>query len=164
MVTKWGNITLEKVNENGAALAGASFSVYTTAADAKAGTNPVTLGGQTVFTVAANGQLTISGLRYSNFANGATVAPGDPAYRTYYLVETTAPDGYELLAAPVSFLVTAATTAVGVDLQVKNVPSNSGFELPFTGGPGTTILYGAGLLILAGAVLLLVRSRRASNS
>jgi len=162
--TKWGNITLEKVNQNGTALAGASFSVYATAADAKAGTNPVTLGGKTVFTVAANGQLTISGLRYSDFANGATVAPGDPAYRTYYLVETTAPAGYELLAAPISFLVTAATTAVGVDLQVKNVPSNSGFELPFTGGPGTTILYGAGLLILAGAVLLLVRSRRASNS
>jgi fimbrial isopeptide formation D2 family protein len=164
VVTKWGNITIQKVDQNDAALAGASFSVYGNQADAKAGTNPITLGGQTVFTVGANGQLTISGLRYSDFANGATVAPGDAGYNTYYLVETTAPTGYELLAAPVSFLVTAATTAVGVDLQVKNVPSNAGFQLPFTGGPGTTVLYGAGILILAGAVLLFVRSRRTSNN
>lgn len=164
VVTKWGNITIQKVDQNGAALAGASFSVYANQADAKAGTNPINLGGQTVFTVAANGQLTISGLRYSDFANGATVASGNPGYITYYLAETTAPSGYELLAAPISFLVNAATTAVGVDLQVKNVPSNAGFQLPFTGGPGTTVLYGAGILILAGAVLLFARSRRASKS
>lgn len=164
VITKWGNITLEKINEKGAALAGASFSVYTSAADAKAGTNPVTLGGQTVFTVGANGQLTITGLRYSDWADGAAVAPGDPKYRTYYLVETVAPSGYELLAEPISFLVTSATTAVGVDLQVKNVPSNGGFQLPFTGGPGTTFLYGAGILIMAGAVLLLVRNRRANSN
>lgn len=164
VVTKWGGMTLQKVNENGAALAGASFSVYATEADAKAGTNPITLSGQTVFTVAADGTLTISGLRYSDWANGAAVAPGSPDYRTYYLVETTAPTGYELLAQPVSFLINAATTTVGVDLQVKNVPSNGGFQLPLTGGVGTGILYAAGALLLAGAALMLVRSRRRTNN
>lgn len=164
VVTKWGNLTLEKVNENGAALAGASFSVYASEADAKAGTNPINLAGETVFTVGANGQLTITGLRYSDFADGVALVPGDANYRTYYLVETVAPSGYELLAEPITFLVNAATTTVGVDLQVKNVPSNGGFELPFTGGPGTTLLYGGGILLLAGAALLLVRNRRASNN
>ncbi len=68
VVTKWGGeMTLEKVNENGTALAGASFSVYTNEADALAGTNPVALNGQSVFTVAADGTLTISGLRYSDW-------------------------------------------------------------------------------------------------
>lgn len=163
VVTKWGSMTLEKINDKGAALAGASFSVYATEADAKAGTNPVTLGGATVFTVGANGQLTISGLRYSDWANGAAVAAGDPNYRSYYLVETTAPSGYELLAEPINFTITAATTAAGVDLQVKNVPSNNGFKLPLTGGPGTTLLYLGGLLLLVGALVLFIRSRRTSH-
>jgi len=164
VVTKWGEMTLQKVNENGAALAGAAFSVYTNEADAKAGTNPVDLNGQTVFTVAADGTLTISGLRYSDWANGAAVAPGTPDYRTYYLVETTAPAGYELLAEPVSFLINGTTTTVGIDLEVKNIPSNSGFQLPLTGGVGTGILYAAGALLVVGAALMFLRNRRTSNN
>jgi fimbrial isopeptide formation D2 family protein/LPXTG-motif cell wall-anchored protein len=163
VVTKWGEITLKKVNQDGAALAAASFSVYASEADALAGTNPINLGGQTTFTVAADGTLTISGLRYSDWANGAAVAPGSTDYRTYYLVEVAAPNGYELLAKPVSFLVNSATTTVGVDLEVKNVPSNGGFELPLTGGMGTGVLYAAGILLLVGAGLLFVRSRRTAE-
>jgi LPXTG-motif cell wall-anchored protein len=157
-------MTLQKVDENAAALAGASFSVYTNEADAKAATNPVDIDGQSVFTVAGDGTLTISGLRYSDWANGAAVAPGDPDYRTYYLVETTAPAGYELLAGPVSFLINSATTAIGIDLSVKNMPSNAGFELPLTGGVGTGLLYVAGALMVVGAGLLFLRSRRKSSN
>lgn len=164
VITKWGEITIEKTNENGTALSGASFSVYANEADAKAGTNPLTLAGVTVFTVGTNGQLTISGLRYSGWADGAEVAAGDAGFRTYFLVETVAPSGYELLAEPISFLVNSASTAVGIDLKVKNVPSNGGFELPLTGGPGTTVLYGAGILLLAGASLLFVRNRRTNSN
>jgi fimbrial isopeptide formation D2 family protein/LPXTG-motif cell wall-anchored protein len=164
VVTKWGGMTLQKVDENAAALAGASFSVYTNEADAKAATNPVDIDGQSVFTVAGDGTLTISGLRYSDWANGAAVAPGDPDYRTYYLVETTAPAGYELLAGPVSFLINSATTAIGIDLSVKNMPSNAGFELPLTGGVGTGLLYVAGALMVVGAGLLFLRSRRKSSN
>ncbi|MGO4248773.1 SpaH/EbpB family LPXTG-anchored major pilin [Paenarthrobacter sp. RAF54_2] len=164
VATKWGGMTLQKVDENAAALAGASFSVYTNEADAKAGTNPVDIEGQSVFTVAGDGTLTISGLRYSDWANGVAVAPGDADYRTYYLVETTAPTGYELLAEPVSFLINSTTTAVGIDLSVKNIPSNNGFELPLTGGVGTGILYAAGALLVIGAGLLFVRNRRAGRN
>lgn len=160
VVTKWGAITVEKINEYGEALSGASFSVYTSEADAKAGTNPVVIDGQTTFTVAADGTLTISGLRYSDWADGGAVAPGSPGFRTYYLVENAAPAGYELLAEPIEFLVNSSTTTVGVDLQVKNVPSNGGFQLPLTGGTGTALIYTAGVLILLGAVLGILRSRR----
>jgi LPXTG-motif cell wall-anchored protein len=76
------------------------------------------------------------------------------------LVENNAPAGYELLAEPIPFLVTAATTTVGVDLQVKNIPSNGGFQLPLTGGTGTGLIYTAGVLILLGAVIGILRSRR----
>jgi fimbrial isopeptide formation D2 family protein/LPXTG-motif cell wall-anchored protein len=159
--TRWGGITLAKVDGDGAALAGAVFQVFTSAADAAAQSNPVTLGGETSFAADSDGLLTLSGLRYSDFADGATVAPGDPGYRTYYLVEVQAPTGFELLAEPIEFTVTAATTAVGVDLEVTNVESNGGFELPNTGGTGTGLLYLAGIgLIIGGVVFLLVTRRR----
>ncbi|WP_431075338.1 SpaH/EbpB family LPXTG-anchored major pilin [Microbacterium phyllosphaerae] len=161
--TRWGGLTIEKVGQGGAALTGAVFQVYTSAADAAAQTNPVTLAGATDFEVVnADGTLTIAGLRYSDFANGATVAPGDAGYLQYYLVEVQAPDGYELLAEPIEFTITAATTAAGIDLTVINVPHNGGFQLPFTGGTGTGLLYLAGIGLIAGGVVFLVVKRRRS--
>jgi len=160
VITKWGSMTAQKVDENGAALTGAQFSVYLTEADAKAGTNAITLGGQTVFTVGANGQVTISGLRYSDWANGVAVAPGDPNYQTYWLAEVKAPTGYELLAEPIEFTITAATTTVGVDLTIENVPANAGFELPLTGGKGVLVYYVGGALLIGAALMLSIRRRR----
>ena len=164
--TRWGGITVQKVNGSGTALTGAQFQVFTTAADAAAQTNPVTIGGQSTFTVTnTDGTLTISGLRYSDFANGVTVAPGDPGFVQYYLVETVAPTGYELLANPVQFTVTAATSAAGIDLTVTNVPHNAGFELPFTGGTGPGMLYLAGItLIAAGITFLIIKRRRTQRA
>ncbi len=160
VLTKWGDLTVLKTDEAAAPLTGAVFSVYPTEADALAGTNAIVLGGATEFATAADGTVTISGLRYSDWADGAAVAPGDDGYQTYWLAEVVAPDGYELLAEPIEFTITAATTAVGVDLTVENVPSNAGFELPLTGGTGTTVFVAGGLLLLAGAVFLAVYTRR----
>lgn len=159
--TRWGGLTVEKVGPGGQALTGAVFQVFTSAADAAAQTNPVTLNGETEFEVTdADGTLTITGLRYSDFANGATVAPGDAGYLQYYLVEVKAPTGYELLAQPIEFTVTAATTAAGIDLTVTNVPHNGGFQLPFTGGTGSGLLYLVGLGLVAGGIVFLVIKRR----
>lgn len=160
VITKWGSITIEKTDKAGAPLTGAVFAVYATEQDANDGTNPIELNGATEFAVAADGTVTIDGLRYSDWADGIAVAAGDAGYRTYWLAEVVAPDGYELLAAPIEFTITAGTTAAGVDLEVVNVPSNAGFVLPLTGGAGSTLFLAGGVLLLAGAVLLAVRSRR----
>ncbi|WJM15654.1 SpaH/EbpB family LPXTG-anchored major pilin [Microbacterium arborescens] len=162
--TRWGGMTLQKAGTGGEALTGAKFAIFTSEADALAQTNAVSIDGVTEFEVTAtSGELTINGLRYSDFANGATVAEGDPGFIRYYLVETQSPDGYELLAQPVSFLVNAASTATGIDMTVTNVPSNAGFQLPLTGGTGTGLLYLAGgVLVVGGAALFIVsRARRA---
>lgn len=161
VITKWGSVTVHKTNAStGANLAGAVFRVYTSQADADAANNNyVTVGGAFEFTSGADGQLTISGLRYSDWANNAAVAPGQPGYNQYFLVEVKAPTGFELLAAPIPFTVTAATSAVGIDHEVKNVPSNAGFQLPLTGGSGTGLITAAGILLLAGAGVLMLRSR-----
>ena len=161
--TRWGAITIEKTDGTDA-LTGAEFQVFTSAADAEAQANPIALNGETTFAVTnTDGTLTISGLRYSDFANNATVAPGDGGFIQYHLVETKAPSGHELLAEPIQFTINASTTVVGVDLEVVNVPSNAGFQLPMTGGTGAGLLYVAGFAMIAGGLLFLVIRRRADE-
>ncbi|MFB9767978.1 SpaA isopeptide-forming pilin-related protein, partial [Nocardioides kongjuensis] len=97
---------------------------------------------------------------YSDWANGVAVAPGDAGYQTYWLAEVKAPTGYELLAQPVEFTITAATTTVGVDMTVKDVPANAGFQLPLTGGKGIWLYYIGGALLLGAALVLSIRRRQ----
>ncbi|WP_284977005.1 SpaH/EbpB family LPXTG-anchored major pilin [Arthrobacter sp. efr-133-TYG-104] len=163
VVTKWGDIVLHKQDSTtSASLAGATFSVYPTQADAQAGTNAITVAGVNSWTTDASGNLVISGLRYSNWANGAAVNPGQPGYQAYWLVETKAPAGYELLAQPVQTTVTSADPSV-VTVTVNNVLHNAGFQLPFTGGMGTGVLTAGGILVLAGAGLFMITGRRKRN-
>ncbi len=82
---------------------------------------------------------------------------------TYYLVETKAPKGYELLTSKLEFTVAKGTynTTNANPKVVENVPSP---DIPLTGGIGTTIFTVTGLaLILAGVVLFIV-SRKAKKS
>ncbi|MFL6061826.1 MAG: SpaH/EbpB family LPXTG-anchored major pilin [Marmoricola sp.] len=181
VLTKWGSITVQKTDTSGTPLAGAVFSVYPSKADAQAGTRAVTLDGRSSFPVDAAGRLTISGLRYSAFANGAAVAPGDDGYRTYWLGETAAPQGYERLGEPIEFTVTSKTSSVGVDLVVADVRTavepphgcKNADEcappgvvqiihgvLPSTGGPRLVILLGGTLLLIGGVVLVRTSRRR----
>ncbi len=158
--TKWGSIVLHKKDSrSSAALAGAVFSVYPSQADALAGTNAISVGGASAWTTDATGNLVISGLRYSNYANGAGVAPGQPGYQSYWLVETKAPDGYALLAQPVETTVTSIDPST-VTVTIDNVRQNAGFQLPLTGGAGTWALMAGGVLVLAGAGLFMVTGRR----
>lgn len=76
---------------------------------------------------------------------------------TYYLQEVKAPDGYNLLKERVKIEVTENTTANGVDITVVNT---KGFTLPATGGMGTTIFTIGGIVLMAGAAVLIVRMNR----
>ena len=113
---------------------------------------------------------------------------------TYYLVETKAPAGYNLLDAPIKVVITAMTvndqnwdaeetanaaltalqisvddnTAVDGDTEsgivAMTVENNDGKVLPETGGMGTTILYVGGGLLIAAALILLVAKKRTAAS
>ncbi|MCL2464143.1 MAG: SpaH/EbpB family LPXTG-anchored major pilin [Micrococcales bacterium] len=170
--TKWGSATFVKLAKDGTApdntLAGAVFRVYTSQSDATAGTNPISwnVGGSSVTDLVSGSNGTFSlpgaGLRYSDYADGASLSSTDAGYQTYWLAEVSAPAGYELLPQPIEFTITADTDAshTDIDYQIIDVPHNAGFELPMTGGRGALEIYTIGILILAGAITLLVIARR----
>lgn len=85
---------------------------------------------------------------------------------TYYLKETKAPDGYNLLK-------TIQKIEIGEDGSIKldgdvitgdvKVKNNSGIELPSTGGMGTTLIYLAGIVLVVLSGYVLISKRRAST-
>lgn len=85
---------------------------------------------------------------------------------TYYLEETEAPDGYNLLKDPAQVVVNGAkaTTADLSSLTViGNIENSSGTQLPETGGMGTAVFYVLGSVLILTAVVLLVTRKRMSS-
>ena len=86
---------------------------------------------------------------------------------TYYLVETTAPDGYIALTEAETVTVGSSGTTVTFkndgtyESGGVNVANAAGSELPSTGGMGRTILYAIGIVLILGAGIVLVVKRRA---
>jgi len=92
---------------------------------------------------------------------------------TYWLSELTAPDGFSLLAAPVSFVVNpdrtvsltagggGAVTASGQLITVRDVPA---FQMPETGGPGTLPFSATGTALVAAAAGLALLARRRTRA
>lgn len=100
---------------------------------------------------------------------------------TYYLEETEAPSGYSLLNSKVEVVIGKENNDEGKVVFYYNVNKNKenmtistedngvvevpitnkkGFNLPTTGGMGTYIFTIGGLVVMAGAVLLLVSSKK----
>ena len=167
-----------KTGETETALAGATFTLSKNAN----GSNPIALvrlknsegndtntyrvaktgetGTVTEITTDATGKFTIQGLDSD----------------TYYLTETAAPAGYNMLVAPIKVMidnngnVTYATkttaageygSAVAADASVGiKVLNQTGMELPSTGGMGTTLFYILGSVLVLGAGVLLVVKKR----
>lgn len=119
---------------------------------------PITVGGQSSWTTDKNGTLSITGIQVEDWYNGAS----QKDVFTYCLVETAAPENYELLPEPVAVSLTAGRIEAPVELTVQNVPTTtSTFRLPVTGEMGRWYLViGGAITALLAAAFVTRQARR----
>lgn len=168
-----------KVDGNGTKLAGAEFELSLNTKDAKA-IKVVDLGNGEYRVATASDETTTTTLVTPSDEKhkGLIVITGLDADQ-YKLTETKAPEGYNLLTAPITFTITSETTdkqgddngqqavnsveyKTGDDtFTALSVVNTAGSILPSTGGMGTTIFYVLGVvLIVAGAAYFIVRRKQ----
>ena len=153
-------------------LAGAKFSLYTSAEDAKNGKNPIKVSGSNGNYVVDSTSTTtefesveeITRAGYNLHVNG--LAEG-----TYYLVETQAPAGYNKLTAPIKIEITkSADTEVNnwtiskdgtVETdKIIDIENSTGSLLPSTGGMGTIIFAVIAAILVLGVAVSFIRDKR----
>ena len=153
--------------DNTIVLAGAEFELY----DAETAGNKIPLvlvqaasssnGNVNVYRVADATERAASGFTSAVMSAGTVRIEGLDA-KTYYLEETKAPTGYNLLNGRVALTVSESTApSTNIDSQIEN---NKGSTLPSTGGIGTTIFYIVGAILVLGAGILLIAKRRSTVS
>ena len=172
--TKYGDLVITKLDPKAttpaADMAGAEFAVYidptpTTGCTAddvigtpvKTGVIPTTTG--------VDNTLTIKGLQTSDFYNNTQyTAEQSDMFIKYCLVETKAPEGYNLNAEAIQFTILVPATVTNLAstaLTVYNELKNLGNNLPLTGGAGVAAFSTLGLLLVGGGMAYyVVTSRR----
>lgn len=153
------DFALTKTDENQQPLTGAEFSLYS---QAEGGTainlikladgsyrvaKPGEKGTTTTIVVNSEGKATVDGL----------------AGKNYWLEETKAPNGYNMLTERKVVTFNDTNTPATDDFAAVTVENHAGTVLPSTGGMGTTALYTVGAALVIGAGVTLVVRRRASH-
>lgn len=78
----------------------------------------------------------------------------------YYLVETKAPAGYNILDSAIKVNFTDADVVATKGIYTVEVENSSGLTLPITGGEGIVFFSVIGIVFMGGAVFLFVISRK----
>lgn len=180
---------VSKVDETGKTLTGAKFALSKTGALKVADMGCNDEGIPTV-TTGLIGMVKVADGVYRVAMDGDTgvvyvIEAGDPVIKglddtvDYYLYETKAPGGYNLLSEPVQFKISASYvedgsnytsvtvmvgTAVASDALSTNIVNKTGSTLPETGGVGTTVFYLLGGLLAVGAGVVLVTKKRMNKT
>lgn len=154
------NIEIIKTDSKGSYLAGAAFKIALSKQDAideKFLQNED--GTDATVTTNENGYAMFAGLPVD------TTADTD-----FWLVEDSAPEGYVRIDTPIKVTIkniTGTTDALKLSAEITiinykpgdpDIPSK--WNLPLTGGIGTTIFYVVGAVLMFGAVVLYVRSKK----
>lgn len=146
--------------ENKQALAGAEFELYTDAKCTEANALKFTKNDAGKYRYDEQGKVTLTSLN-----NGMIEIEGIKE-GTYYLKETKAPKGYNLLKDAIAITIdtNGKITINEGEVTRVDVQNNAGSLLPSTGGMGTTIFYIAGaFLVLISGVVLIAKKRTDSK-
>lgn len=142
-------------------LSDAKFDLYRTATDAE-----IAAGGTETIP-----HTTINGIKLESdvVTNASGVATfekyeANGTKYDYYLVETQAPHGYNILAEAVKVNFTDADVEATDGVYTVEVPNSSGITLPITGDEGIVIFTVIGIVLMAGAVILFVLFRKKDKS
>lgn len=86
------------------------------------------------------------------------------AYGTYYILETKAPAGYNLLTDPIEARINEKSHLQSEETNSTILVVNTRFVLPETGGMGTTAFTAGGLVIICSAAALILLNYRKKKS
>ncbi|MCC2593839.1 SpaH/EbpB family LPXTG-anchored major pilin [Tessaracoccus sp. OS52] len=162
-LTNWGAIQIIKQDQDSLArISGAEFQVYSVDPATNPGATPIEFPTGTAGLV--DGSTNTFVTNDDNPADlGSVVIPGlvtgQDNTQDYWLVETKAPAGYVLDAAPRLVTVVTSSIETAVDVVIDNVKQDRPL-LPQTGGAGTVAFSVGGLGLVLVAVVLGMRSRR----
>ena len=163
---------LKTKKDSNVKLAGAKFSLYTSEADAKNGTNPIKVTGTNGNYVVDSNSTTTEFESVENIEEkGYNLRVNGLAEGTYYLVETKAPDGYNKLTAPVVIKITKSTDTdvnnwtISKDGTVEtdkiiDIANSTGSLLPSTGGRGAIAFAVIAALLVFGVAVSFIRDKR----
>ena len=168
-----GTIQINKTKaSDGTALKGAKFKVAASEEDAKNGTfikinsnKEIVYKGDAGYDTASDWEITTDDdgiAKFQGIREYIKKSDGTIEYDSYWLVETKAPAGYNMLTAPVKVTFTH-DTSVKDDAEhvvVSPIKNTSGFTLPQTGGMGTIVFYVGGIVLIGMAVILVITSRK----
>ena len=147
------NVRAYKVDasNNNTPLAGATIGLFSTQANAAAGTNPIASG--------VTGNDGYAKFIKTGDTNEVRLAPGK-----YYVKETAAPRGYNLNTKVYEITVNETTSGNGVNVNDVAI-TNTISKLPQTGGEGTMMftIIGGSLILIAGALFVVVMKKKASK-
>lgn len=135
-------------------LSGAEFEVYRAATMEDTNTQTITCNGipYAVVPVTVGGEILV----LTTDDNGRATSPA-LSCGTYFLVETKAPNGYNLLEEAVSVTVVSSEMTT---TTTKEIANQRGSILPETGGTGTTCFWILGSILVTGSIVLLITKKR----
>lgn len=163
-------LDIKKINKNtNGLLAGAKFSLYRTAQDAKDKTNAIKVSGKNgSYVVDADSENTVFESVATEVGNGYNLHLNGLAAGDYWLVETQAPEGFNKLTAPIKVTITKTGEAEWTvskdgtveDDKIIDVENSTGSLLPSTGGRGAIAFAVIAALLVFGVAVSFIRDKR----
>ena len=163
-------LDIKKINKKTKGLlAGAKFSLYRSAIDAKNGENAIAVTGSNgSYVVDADSKNTVFESVATEVGNGYNLHLNGLAAGDYWLVETQAPEGFNKLTDPIKVTITkdgdtnwtVKKNDTAEEDKIIDVENSTGSLLPSTGGRGAIAFAVIAALLVFGVAVIFIRDKR----